>query len=179
MTQPVMTAFAQAALKVSDLVGARFSSTRFSGSVTRVVKVQAPNVPSTGGGKQARESIVLMPENGDTSQALTCGFIDVGLRSVEIRDHAALAVVAGQRGGSPLDIPKGEYDAFVRDLQAFLGGEGYICKLIEEREQVRKAATGARDRVEDAGASKKSAFIAVGVAGVALVAVVVYLLTSG
>ena len=45
MAQQAMTAFAQAALAVSDLVAAKFSGTRLGGSIPRVIKVQAPNVP--------------------------------------------------------------------------------------------------------------------------------------
>ena len=48
-----MTAFAQAALATSELVTAKFASTTFAGTVNRTVKVVAPKVESTQGGKQA------------------------------------------------------------------------------------------------------------------------------
>lgn len=143
MAQQAMTAFAQAALAVSDLVAAKFSGTKFGGSVPRIVKVQAPNVPSTGGGKQARESVILMPETGDTAQAITAGFIDVGLRAVELRTFAALDQTYQQRHKTKLDMPKAEYDAFVKEVQSFLGAEGYVVKMIDVTEQDAKAARGA------------------------------------
>jgi len=135
MAQQAMTAFAQAALAVSDLVAAKFSNTRFGGSIPRIIKVQAPNVPSTGGGKQARESVILIPESGDTAHAVTAGFIDVGLRAVELRTFAALDQTYQQRHKVKLDIPRSEYDAFVKELQGFLGGEGYVVKMIDVSEQ--------------------------------------------
>ncbi|MDP2340138.1 MAG: hypothetical protein Q8O67_04205 [Deltaproteobacteria bacterium] len=173
MAQQAMTAFAQAALAVSDLVAAKFSGTRFSGSIVRLVKVQAPNVPSTGGGKQARESVILMPENGDTAQAITAGFIDVGLRSVEIRTFAALDQTYQQRHKTKLDIPKAEYDGFMKEMQTFLGGEGYIVKTVDVSDQDAKA-TKAQAASENASEqpSSKTPIIVAGVAILAILAVV-------
>ncbi len=144
MSQQPMTAFAQAALAVSDLVAAKFSARKFGGSVARIVKVQAPNVPSTGGGKQARESVVLMPETGDTTQAITAAFIDVGLRAIEVRTFAAVSGPYQQRFGRPLDLPKTEYDAFLAELQGFLSGEGYVVKVVDVTVQAQKAEKAQR-----------------------------------
>ena len=174
MAQQAMTAFAQAALAVSDLVAAKFSSTKFGGSVPRIVKVQAPNVPSTGGGKQARESVILMPESGDTAQAITAGFIDVGLRSVELRTFAALDQTYQQRHKVKLDVPKGEYDGCVKEMQSFLGGEGYIVKMVDVSEQEAKAtkAQAASANASEAPASSKLPLVIAGVIIVAAIAVV-------
>ncbi len=144
MSQQAMTAFAQAALAVGDLVGAKFAGMKFTGRVARLVKVQTPNVPSTGGGKQARESVVLVPENGESSQALTAGFIDVGLRAVELRTYAAVASAYHQRHKETLDLQKAEYDNFSKELQAFLGNEGYVVKIVDVGDVEAKAAKAAR-----------------------------------
>ena len=177
MAQQAMTAFAQAALAVSDLVAAKFSSTKFGGAVPRIIKVQAPNVPSTGGGKQARESVILMPESGDTAQAVTAGFIDVGLRSVELRTFAALDQTYQQRHKTKLDIPPAEYNAFVKEMQTFLGGEGYIVKMVDVADQDKKAskAQAAAANASEEPASSKAALIigaAVVVAAVVAVAII-------
>ncbi len=140
MSNSPMTAFAQAALAISDLLAAKFSGTKFGGSVPRVVRVQAPQVPSTGGGKQARESVVLMPETGDQSQAITAGFVDVGLRAVELRTFAAVSGPYAQRFGKALDLPKKEYDAFIEELKNFLQPEGYVIKIVDASDQEAKAA---------------------------------------
>lgn len=179
MSNQPMTAFAQAALAVSDLVAAKFSGTKFGGSLPRIVKVQAPNVPSTGGGKQARESVILLPENGDTAQAVTAGFIDVGLRSVELRTFNALNATYMQRHGRPLDIPRDQYDAFVAELQGFLGGEGYIVKMHDVSDQEAKAqkAQKAEDNaVAGSGGVPMGGIIAlVGIIVVGIVAAIVLL----
>src|SRR5687767_11031266 len=99
-----MTAFAQAALATSELIGAKFANTTFSGQVNRTVKVVAPQVESTQGGKQARESINLVPTDNDPSRTITCGFLDVGLRSAEIRSYASLNMLHRQRYNQPLDL---------------------------------------------------------------------------
>jgi cobalamin biosynthesis Mg chelatase CobN len=164
-----MTAFAQAALAISDVLSMKFASTRFSGSIPRVVKVQAPQVQSTGGGKQARESIVLMPESGDTTQALTAGFIDVGLRAVELRTYAAVAGPYQQRFGRALDLPKAEYDAFIGALKSFFGPEGYVIKIIDAADQEAKAH---RVQQAEAAASKSSGVSATAIVGAAVVVVV-------
>ncbi len=177
MAQQAMTAFAQAALAVSDLVAAKFSSTRFGGAVPRVVKVQPPNVPSTGGGKQARESIILMPESGDTAQALTAGFIDVGLRGVELRTFAALDATYQQRHKTRLDVPQRDYDAFVAELQKFLGGEGYVVKMLDVDDleaKANKANAASKNAAEQSG-SKLPLILCSVVVVVAIVVVVVLL----
>lgn len=174
MAQQAMTAFAQAALAVSDLVAAKFSSTKFGGAIPRVVKVQAPNVPSTGGGKQARESVNLVPENGDTSQAITAGFIDVGLRAVELRTYAALGQTYEQRHKMKLDLPRAEYDAFVKEMQAFLGGEGYIVKMVDVTEQNAKAAkaeAASQNASAEGGGGSKAPLIIVVVGLIAIVGI--------
>jgi len=171
MPQPnsPMTAFAQAALAISDLLAAKFSGTKFGGSIPRVVKVQAPQVPSTGGGKQARESIVLMPETGDNSQAITAGFVDVGLRAVELRTYAAVAGPYQQRHGRNLDLPKAEYDAFITELKNFLQPEGYVIKMIDASDQEAKAARV--QRAEEAQSKTKGGGAPVGVI-IAVIAII-------
>lgn len=178
MSQQAMTAFAQAALAVGDLVAAKFSGMKFTGKVTRIVKVQTPNVPSTGGGKQARESVVLLPENGDSSQALTAGFIDVGLRAVELRTYAALASAYHQRHKATLDLSKPEYDNFVKELQTFLGGEGYIVKTVDVGDVEAKAAKAARSEqnAADAQGGPNKLVLVVGVVAVVVIGLVAVVL---
>ncbi len=138
-----LTAFAQAALAASDLITQRFSGTRFSGAVTRVVNVEAPKMESTGGGKQARESIVLRAENGDVAGSITCGFLDLGLRSCELRSYASLNMLHRQRFQSALDLYQSEYDKFLGELIAMLETEGFVIKVVEPEEQQAKAAAAA------------------------------------
>jgi hypothetical protein len=170
MSNSPMTAFAQAALAVSDLLAAKFAGTKFGGSVPRVVKVQAPQGPSTGGGKKARESIVLMPESGDSSQALTAGFIDVGLRAVELRTFEAVAGPYKERFGRVLDLPKPEYEKFIGELKSFLGGEGYVIKMVDADAAAAKAQRV--QRAEEAASKPGGPPVALIVGGLAAVVVI-------
>jgi hypothetical protein len=166
-----MTAFAQAALAASDLIGTKFASTKFGGANPRSVKIEAPQVESTGGGKQARESIVLKAADG--AQSLTAGFLDVGLRSAEIRSFGALSMMYAQRHKVALDLPQGEYDAFIQQLNALLTQEGYVVKIVDEGAQMQKAQP--KDAAKPAG--NMGLMIGVGaVAALALIAAVVFLM---
>lgn len=164
-----MTAFAQAALAASDLVKTKFASTRFSGAVTRTVNVEAPQVESTGGGKQARESIVLKAENGDSGQAIAAGFIDVGLRAAEVRSYTAIAMLYQQRHKTGLDLPEGEYNKFLAELQQLLQTEGYVFKLVDAQEQMQKAQP--REAAPAAGGSNTMMIVGGAVAALVVVAV--------
>lgn len=134
-----MTAFAQATVAACDLIEARFANTRFTGAVARVVKVEAPFVESTGGGRQARESIVLKAANDDAAHNVTAGFVDVGLRSCELRSYDALNLLFRQRFGRALDLYQSEYDRFAAELRELLEKEGFAFKVVEADEQRAKA----------------------------------------
>ena len=169
-----MTAFAQAALATSELVGAKFANTVLAGTVNRQVKVVAPNVESTQGGKQARESINLVPTDGDTSRTITCGFLDVGLRAAEVRSFAALDVMNRQRHSTPIDLHKPDYDKFVAELKPLLEAEGFVFKVIEpDAAQVAAAAAPAPPK----SGGNAGVMIAIGVvAALVVVGVVIVLM---
>ncbi len=130
-----ITAFAQATVAARDLIETKFASTAFTGAVPRRVKVDAPMVESTGGGKQARESIVLKGESGDPAHNIACGFLDIGLRACEVRSYAALNLLHRQRFSNALDLHQSEYDKFLGELKALLEGEGFVFKVVEAEEQ--------------------------------------------
>lgn len=169
-----MTAFAQAALATSDLINNKFASTRFGGKTQRQVMVEAPKVESTGGGKQARESIVLKPVEGATGDSITCGFLDVGLRSCELRSYATLNMQHKQRYSTAIDLPQPEYDRFLGELGSLLEGEGFVLRVVQPEEQQAKAI--AAGNASGASGSSNVAMIAIGaVAALVVVAVVVLL----
>src|ERR1044071_1395780 len=157
-----MTAFAHAALAARDLITPQFVTTKFSGNVTRVVKVEAPNGESTGGGKQARESIILRAENGDVAGSITCGFLDLGVRSCELRSYPSLNMIHRPPFQSALDLYQSEYDKFLGELSQMLEAEGFVIKIVEpEEQQAKAAAANAPDK--SSGGSSMGLFIAIGV----------------
>ena len=173
-----MTAFAQAALAASDLIMQKFHETKLSGKVARGVYVEAPNVESTGGGKQARESIVLRPDNADPKETITCGFLDIGLRSCELRSYATLNLQHRQRFQSPIDLGQADYDKFLGELRAMLEGEGFVIKMIEPQEaQAKAAAAGNAPASSSSAGGNTGVMIAIGVvAALVVVGLVVVLL---
>lgn len=147
-----MTAFAQATVAACDLIEARFANTRFTGAVARLVKIEAPFVESTGGGRQARESIVLKAANDDAAHNVTAGFVDVGLRSCELRSYDALNLLYRQRFGRALDLHQSEYDRFAAELKELLEKEGFAFKVVEADEQRAKAdAVAAGEKSSNTG----------------------------
>lgn len=138
-----MTAFAQATVAARDLIETKFASTCFTGAIARRVRVDAPVVESTGGGKQARESIVLKADGGDPAHNIACGFLDIGLRGCEMRSYAALNMLHRQRFNSALDLFQSEYDKFVGELKVMLEAEGFAFKMVEAEELRAKAGPGA------------------------------------
>ena len=169
-----MTAFAQAALAASDLIVQKFAATKFSGAVPKVVHVEAPNVESTGGGKQARESIVLRPENGDSAGGITCGFLDIGLRSCELRSFASLSMLHRQRFQTAFDLRQNEYDKFLGELKEMLEQEGFVIKIVEPDEQQAKAAAAGNlpQRANAGGGSSTNMALMIGIGVVAALVVV-------
>jgi hypothetical protein len=168
-----MTAFAQAALAASDLINNKFADTRLDGKVQRTVQVEAPQVESTGGGRQARESIVLRPESGDPSGAITAGFLDVGLRSCELRSYAALNAAHRARFQTALDLHQSAYEKFLGELTTLLEGEGFVIRIVEAEERQAKAA--AADAAE--ATSSPKVMLAIGaVAALVVIGLVVVLL---
>jgi hypothetical protein len=171
-----MTAFAQAALATSELIGAKFANTTFSGQVNRTVKVVAPQVESTQGGKQARESINLVPTDNDPSRTITCGFLDVGLRSAELRSYASLNMLHRQRHNQPLDLHQSDYDKFLGELKALLEGEGFIFKLIEPEEQQAKAVQATGEQPVKKAGGNMGVMIGIGVVAALIVVAVIALI---
>lgn len=164
--KPAMTHFAQAALATSDLLNTAFASRRFGGKTPRSVIVEAPNVESTGGGKQARESIILRSDDGDASKSLTVGFVDIHVRSCELRSWATLDDAWRARFSTTLDLPRSEYDQFLGEISSLLEGQGYVIKKVESQDRKARGAAGA-------AAENTGMLVAIGVvAAVAVLALV-------
>jgi hypothetical protein len=161
-----MTAFAQAAMNMSVLINTKFADTRFSGKLTRQPKVEAPHTESTGGGKQARESIVLRSESGSPKETITCGFLDVGLRACELRSFSLLKQLNKERHNAELDLNQSEYDKFLGELEEILAGQGFVVKILQAE---GSGAGVAAPKAAQTGGGNTGVMIAVG----ALVALIV------
>lgn len=127
------TAFAGKALELSEMFMIKFGQRTFRGTPTRCVQVQEPQ-ESTGGGKQAREPIALVPAGGAAGASIVIGWINVGANMAEMRSFAVLAEMHRQRHGpsSQPDIDRGEYDAFITELRAFFADEEMPTRMVDD-----------------------------------------------
>jgi hypothetical protein len=131
MTQAPRTLFASAALRIAGMLAAEAHQIRLGREIVRKLKVLEPDGPSTHGGKLARLSIVLAPEQGD-GQSLMCGWLDVGAEQAELRTFEALSAHHASRFGRPIDIEAGEYAGLLETVKAFLEKENFKVALSAE-----------------------------------------------
>lgn len=144
------TQVAQSAFDFSNYFAQAFGNVRVLGAVVRKPELMAPEGMSTGGGRRARQPIVLLPEGtaayvggpagpmsqGPMSQAptsmspasgpaITIGWVDIPQRKASLRTHRCLVGVHQARyRGRPLDIDKTSYDAFFDQAKGLLAACG-------------------------------------------------------
>src|SRR5687768_14401573 len=93
------TMHADQAVHLADLVSLKFSSIRYGTTSKRVLKVMEPDGPSTDGGRKARQSIVLAPEEGDEKGTIVCGWLDVFRRVAELKSYPVVSQTHQERYG--------------------------------------------------------------------------------
>lgn len=114
------THHADLGVAVSDLVVRKFAAQRYGNLRRRIVRVMEPDGPSTDGGRKARQSIVLIPEDGEMGGSIVCGWLDVARRSAEVKSHPVVSQAFQERYGMEIDISKSEYQRFVDAILEFL-----------------------------------------------------------
>ncbi len=110
------TIHAQQAFEFADVFSYKFKD-RALGKPPRQLRLKEPDGPSTGGGKQARQSMVLRNEAGD---AVVCGWVDLANRTAELRGFAYISEQFKARRGHIIDIKQEEYEALLSEVQRFL-----------------------------------------------------------
>jgi hypothetical protein len=118
--EPSRTYHANQAVMLSDLIGIKFADQRFGTTTPRMLRVTEPDGPSTDGGFKARQSILLVAEGGDQTNAIVCGWLDVSRRSAELKSYPQIAQAYQQRYGVATDLSRGEYDRAIQELHDFL-----------------------------------------------------------
>lgn len=113
------TAYAQAAFQFSDIFSFKFGPLRFGDAPARQLVLREPDGPSTAGGRQARQSLVLVPEDGSGGQVV-CGWIDVPQKQSELRTHGLLDQQYVQRFGQNFDLDEVTYNGLLEELKGFL-----------------------------------------------------------
>jgi hypothetical protein len=126
---PNRTVHAQQAFELTEVFAYKFGHLFFGQARPRKLKLLEPDV-STAGGKRARQSLVLSPDEGDGGN-LVIGFIDAPARIAELRSYNVLRQQFQARFNTEIDLKREEYDAMLRDLRSFLKIQRFDPKIVE------------------------------------------------
>jgi hypothetical protein len=146
-----------------------FEKVVVKGDVPRTPALAAPDGISTGGGKQARQHIVLKPED-ETAHTYAVGWVDRTLGMVELRSYEYLAEQHQQRfGKKPFPLDEASFKVFFQKAKDFFTRE----KLPVRVETLPRSATTAPTPTAVAPApASKGMMILVAVLAILLVAAV-------
>jgi hypothetical protein len=112
------TQVANAAASLAESVTAGFEGFHM-GAGDYIVELMAPEVQSTRGGAQGRQSIRLVPRRKGFS-ALVVGSVDPVTRSADVRTFQHVALLHEQRFKRPIEITLEEYAGFLGKLELVL-----------------------------------------------------------
>ena len=131
-TDASRTHHANQAVALSELVALKFAKLSLGGRTPRTLKISAPDGPSTGGGRQARQSLVLTPISSK-APSIVCGYIDSARGVAELRSFVVLDKQSRDRHGEPLDFMRVDYDKFIHDMVSFLHAQGLDARVSNEK----------------------------------------------
>lgn len=173
------TMVSQQAMEMSQLLTLRFARQAVGSEVPKRLTVQAPDGPSTEGGKRARQSIVLTPVDEGAPGAVMCGWLDIAQRAAELRTHAVVSQSHEDRYHKPLDVAQEQYDALMTDVLNLLSSQAFHTNIVDIADAGARMTTP-RILSGPPPASKGSALmwaaVALGAVGLGLIA---YLLFTG
>ena len=112
------TVHAQQAFELSDLFAYKFDPIVFGKPHARRLQLREPDGPSTAGGRQARQSIVLVADHDQ--ETLVCGWLDVARKRSELKSWSSLSAQYQQRFQRALNLEQHEYERALRELETFL-----------------------------------------------------------
>jgi hypothetical protein len=118
------TQVAQSAFDFARYFSSVFDSVRVLGSTQRRPRLVTPEGMSTAGGKRARQSIVLQPDD-PAGTALTVGWVDIGERRALLRTHGCLEALHFERfKNRPFDMDRASYAGFFDQVKSFFDSCG-------------------------------------------------------
>ncbi len=153
------TQVAQSAFDFSRYFSGIFNGVRVAGGAPRRPTLVAPEGMSTAGGKRARQSLVLQPDD-PMSTAVTVGWVDVGERRSMIRTHAALVTLHRERfPNRPFDVDPTSYAGFFDQARGFLQSCGFNVKVESEGDPRSAAPSQTFDGVPARADAMSSAWV--------------------
>ncbi len=126
---PNRTVHAQQAFALTEVFQYKFSHVVFGQKRPRRLKVLEPDV-STAGGKRARQSMVLVPDEGDGG-TLVIGWLDTPARTAELRSFNVVRQQYQARFNTEIDLERDAYDALLDDLRSFLKIQKIDLRIVD------------------------------------------------
>ena len=121
------TMIAQQGFDFAGLFTLQFHRLKVAGSCIRSVELLAPEVDSTGGGKQALQHISLKPDVPGYAP-VTVGSVNVAAKTGQLRTFNCLNKLYMQRG-RPLDVDPQSYQQFFDNARMFVGQQGFTVQI--------------------------------------------------
>ena len=149
------TMFASHAALLADGLRDKLSKKIYGRAPHRVLRIDEPEGPSTAGGRQARQSISLIPRRG-SGPSIVCGWVDVSRKEAQLRSHESVARRFELHHGARMDLPAEDYERFLEDVEEALLTVGLKVRVLVPEEP----APSTRASVEEQQAPRST-----GVAG--------------
>lgn len=131
MSEDHRTVHAQQAFEFGDVFGYKFNPLTFGSETKRRLTLSAPDGLSTAGGRQSRQSLVLVPEDDNDGGTMVIGFIDPVHKSAEIRSFNAVSQQFSARYGKKFDLDRAAFDLLVAELGGFLKIQKIDYQVVE------------------------------------------------
>jgi len=127
------TMFASHAALLADRLRDKLSKKIYGRAPHRVLRIDEPEGPSTAGGRQARQSISLIPRRG-TGPSILCGWVDVSRKEAQLRSHESVARRFELHHGTRMDLPAEDYERFLEDVEEALLTVGLKVRVLVPEE---------------------------------------------
>ncbi len=128
---PHRTLHAQQAFELSDVFAFKFGAVRFGTRRPRRLEMSRPDGPSTSGGRQARQNLVLAPTEADGTSPIVVGWVDSGARRAELRSFRTLGKQFQARHGRGIDLEADAYGQLEEELSGFFGMQGIDLAVVD------------------------------------------------
>ncbi len=139
------TMFAAQAVGLADLFKTLIGPVRLNGPVVYRPELSAPEGESTGGGKQATQHVMLVPESGGAT--LVMGSLNVKEKTSELRQYLAFAQMIEQRFKGKVAVPDQEsYEALLDKTQKFFASQSVRVSIIAPSAFASPDAAGGKPR---------------------------------
>ena len=126
MAGPQRTMIAQQATNLSIRLAGAFMQKRVGSERPMQLLLRVPDGPSTGGGKTARQSLLLVEEGAAAGSGVMIGWIDVAQQAAELRDYSVVSDAYVSRFKADLPVTRYEYEQFTKEIEKFITDDGFI-----------------------------------------------------